>query len=162
MAIHVIHAILRVIFHHQDQPVRPELTFGNSFHNAAEGQVVVSHHGLERGMHLAPAVGQQCTLVGSLFNFVNNPPSPGQATATWVFGGITNTPGVTWVGNFNSQFPGIPYQTVLSDLATNGYVSNTFSATITLMVPEPGTMVFMLMGSALIGIAALLRRRCAS
>jgi PEP-CTERM motif len=65
-------------------------------------------------------------------------------------------------GNFNSQFPGIPYQTVLSDLATNGYVSNTFSATITLMVPEPGTMVFMLMGSALIGIAALLRRRCAS
>jgi PEP-CTERM motif len=108
----------------------------------------------------APAPGQQCTLPGSLFNFVNNPPPPGQATATWVLDGVTNTPGVTWTGNFSSQFPaGTPYQTVLSNLATNGFVSNTFSGTITLVVPEPGTVEFMFIGSGLIGLAALLRRR---
>jgi hypothetical protein len=113
-----------------------------------------------------PAVGQTCTLAGSLFNFVNNPPSPGQATATWVFAGTTDTPGVTWIGNFTAQFPGsTPYQTVLSELATNGYVSNTFSATITLTppitIPEPGTMSLMMIGTGLVGLASILRRRSA-
>jgi len=111
----------------------------------------------------APAVGQTCTPAGSLFNLVNNPPPTGQATVTWVLEGTTSS-GSTWVGNFTSQFPqNTPFQTVLSNLETNGFVNNTFSATITLtppsMVPEPGTMVFMAIGSALIGLAALLRNR---
>jgi hypothetical protein len=115
---------------------------------------------------LPAAVGQVCTLPGSLFNFVNNPPAIGQATATWVFQGITDTPGVTWVGNFNSQFPGnTPFQTVFQNLATNGYVSNTFSATITLIAeattPEPGTMEFTMIGAGFICLAVLLRRRSA-
>ena len=109
---------------------------------------------------LAPAVGQTCTLPGSLFNFVNNPPPTGQATATWVFEGSTNTPGVSWTGNFSAQFPAnTPFQTVFSELSTNGYVSNTFSATISLTLPEPGTMSLMVIGCGLIGLAALRRHR---
>lgn len=117
------------------------------------------------------AEGQSCTLPGSLFNFVNNPPpSSGpcgdqcEATATWVLEGITDTPGVTWVSNFTSQFPtGTPYQTVFADLQTNGYVSNTFSATITLTppssVPEPGSLGLMVIGTGLIALGVLRRRR---
>jgi hypothetical protein len=110
------------------------------------------------------AVGQVCTLPGSLFSFVNNPPGPGQATATWVFEGVTDTTGVTWTGNFTSQFPSsTPFQTVISDLTTNGYVSNTFSATITLIppattTPEPGTMGLIGVGGGFICVSAILRR----
>jgi hypothetical protein len=122
---------------------------------------------------LAPAVGQQCTTPGSLFNFVNNPP-PGsgpcngqcEATATWVFEGVTDTPGVTWNGNFTSQFAvGVPFQTVLAELTANGYVSNTFSAAITLTpaatTPEPGTLYLMFIGTGLLGLASFWRRRTA-
>lgn len=42
---------------------------------------------------LPPAVGQVCTPPGSLFNFVNNAPANGQATASWVFQGVTDTLG---------------------------------------------------------------------
>jgi hypothetical protein len=109
----------------------------------------------------APAVGQTCTPPGSLFNLVNNPPPVGQATVTWVMEGTT-TSGSTWIGNFTTQFPaGTPYQTVLTDLATNGFVDNTFSGTITLMpaaqTPEPATLT--LMGTGLILLALGLRRR---
>jgi hypothetical protein len=115
----------------------------------------------------APAPGQQCTPPGSLFSFVNNPPSPGEATVSWVLEGATAgnvNPQERWVGNFTSQFPlGTPYQTVLSQVAANGFVSNTFSATITLVaaptVPEPGALVLMITG--LIGFSAFLRRRTA-
>ena len=112
---------------------------------------------------LAPAVGQTCTLTGSLFNFVNNPPPIGQATATWVLEGTT-TSGSAWTGNFTSQFPAnTPFQTVFSELAANGYVSNTFSATFSLtpptMSPEPGTAAMMVIGGGLVGLASLLRRR---
>jgi len=113
---------------------------------------------------MSPAVGQSCTLPGSLFNFVNNPPPSTlgtpcngqcQATATWVLEGTTNTPGVTWTANFTAQFPvGTPYQTVFAE-----FVSNTFSATLSLTVPEPGTLGMMLIGSGLVGLATLLRRR---
>jgi hypothetical protein len=106
-------------------------------------------------------VGPQCTPAGSLFNFVNN--ISNQATATWAFAGVTHLPGQvpqsTWTGNFTSQFA-VPYQTVLANLAANGFVSNTYSATITLTtVPEPGSLI--IMGSGLIGLAGLLRRRIA-
>jgi hypothetical protein len=115
---------------------------------------------------LAPAVGQQCTPTGSLFNFVNNPPLSGEATASWVFEGGTagNSPS-HWTGNFTSQFPlGTPYQAVLSQLVTHGFVENTFSGTITLtgaeiLTPEPGSLVLMITG--LIGLSTFLLRRTA-
>ena len=119
----------------------------------------------------APVSGQQCTLPGSLFNFVNNPPpSPGtacgtgcQATATWVFEGVTaGNPSFQskWTGNFTAQFPlGSNYQAVFAQLSSQGYVSNTFSGTITLStVPEPGTIVVMI-GAGLVGLSLFLRRR---
>lgn len=125
----------------------------------------------------APLSGQQCTLPGSLFNFVNNPPpSPAgtpcngecQATASWAFDGVTSgNPGTqsSWVGNFTSQFPvGTPYQSVFAELQAKGYVSNTFSGTITLIppvttfTPEPGSMVLMI-GAGMIGLSFLWRRR---
>jgi hypothetical protein len=111
----------------------------------------------------APAVSQTCTLPGSPFNFVNNPPSPPdgpQATATFVFTGLTNDGLERWQGNFTSQFT-VPYQTVLNQLNTVGSVTNTFSATFTLTpntgVPEAGTMS--MLGLGLVAVSAKLRRR---
>jgi hypothetical protein len=133
---------------------------------------------IENGIYSAdacgddPVAGQQCTLPGSLFNFVNNPPpnvgedcgDGCQATATWVFDGVTagNSPNGTWTGNFTSQFDlGTPYQTVFADLAANGYVQNTFSATITLRppapIPEPATIA--LSGGVLVLVGLVFRSR---
>jgi len=112
------------------------------------------------------AVGQVCTLPNSLFNFVNNPPpAPAgpQATATWVLTGITGNEGGggggTWSGNFTSQF-NVPFQTVLGQLQSAGSVTNSFSATITVVqnpVPEAGTIS--LLGLGLVGLSMKLRRR---
>jgi len=111
----------------------------------------------------APAVGQSCTPPGSLFNLVNNQPPPGQATVTWVMEGTT-TSGSTWVGNFTTQF-NTPYQTVLTDLSTNGFVDNTFSGTITLtptaQTPEPATVTLMGMGLILLTLGLRRRKRSA-
>jgi PEP-CTERM motif len=65
------------------------------------------------------------------------------------------------VASFNSCTCITSYQVILNELTSYGFVSNTFAATITLTVPEPGTTVFVMTGSGLIGIAALLRRRSA-
>jgi hypothetical protein len=123
----------------------------------------------------APEVGQTCTPPGSLFNLVNNsPPAAGQpcgdqcqAAVTWVMEGTT-TSGSTWVGNFSTQFPlGTPYQTVLADLAANGFVDNTFAATITLTpntvtkTPEPATVTLMGMGLILLTLGLRRRKRSA-
>lgn len=108
------------------------------------------------------ASGQTCSLPGSLFQFQNNAPvPPGQATATWSFEGQTDNPlgNIDWIGNFTAQF-GIPYQTVFADLATNHYVTNSYSGTITLFTsttPEPGTLGLMI-GTALMGLGVSLRR----
>jgi hypothetical protein len=119
----------------------------------------------------APAVGQSCTPAAGgaagPFNFVNNPPAAGpQATATFVFGGVTADSSATWVGNFTSQFS-VPFQSVLAQLASNGSVSNTYSATTKLTltisaVPEPGTVGLMLSGSLALVIWATRRRRAAA
>lgn len=111
------------------------------------------------GCSLAPpAAGQTCTPTGSPFNFVND--SSDLATMSWVFDGITDTPDVTWVGNFTSQF-NTSYQILLGDLVTNGYVDSTFSADMSLTgspttAPEPGTIGLFTTG---IGSLLLLRRR---
>lgn len=110
-----------------------------------------------------PAVGQNCTLPGSPFNFVNNPPGPPngpQATATFVFTGVTSDGLENWQGNFTSQFT-VPYQTVLSRLQTQGFVSNTFSATfvVTPQVPEAGTAWLLGLGLSLVAISFKLRHR---
>jgi len=125
----------------------------------------------------AAASGQHCTLPGSLFNFVNNPPPNPvgtpcgqfgcQATATWAVEGVTSGnpgPQEAWSANFTSQFPlGIPYQTVFALLQANGFVSNTFSATLTLIpnstLPEPPPVTLMGLGLGLVVLAAGLRRR---
>jgi hypothetical protein len=106
-----------------------------------------------------PAAGQMCTIAGSPFNLQNLTAT--SSTATFTMGGNTNDSGSTWTGIFASQFNTIPYQTVLQQLGTNGFVSNTFSGQITLVaapVPEPGTMPFLLLGAGMIACATLLRR----
>jgi len=110
----------------------------------------------------APAVGQVCTLPGSPFSFSNNPGL--QASATFVLDGTTSgNPGFqsNWTANLTVQFPtNTPYQTVFSNLNTNGFVTRTVSGTISLStVPEPESLL--IMGSGLIGLATLLRRRIA-
>jgi hypothetical protein len=115
---------------------------------------------------LPAAIGQTCTPPGSPFSFVNNPPGPPlgpQATASWVFTGLTSE-GLDWTGNFTSQFS-VPYQDVLADLAANGSVTNSFSATFLVtptvtpgtVLPEPGTLY--ILGAGLIGLSIRLRRR---
>jgi len=115
---------------------------------------------------LPAAVGQTCTTPGSPFNFVNNPPPPPlgpQATATFVFMGITSDGLENWQGNFTSQFT-VPYQSVLAQLASTGSVTNTFSASFTLnpisTVPETGTLG--LLGLGLVAVSMKLRRRRAA
>jgi hypothetical protein len=105
----------------------------------------------------AAAVGQVCTVPGSLFNFVNNPGL--QATATWVLQGVSIDGKSTWQGNFTAQF-GVPFQQVLLDLQNNGSVTNTYSATFTATsVPEPGPLVLSACGLGLLLFSAGLRRK---
>jgi len=110
-----------------------------------------------------PAPGQLCTPPGSPVSFVNT--SRSQATASWVLDGVTDTPGISWTGNFTSALS-TPFQTALAGLAANGSVSETFSATITLTgtpitttVPEPGSMALTIIS---LGLIATFVRRCSA
>ena len=111
---------------------------------------------------LPALIGQTCTPNGSLFSFVNNPGGGpgGQANATWVINGVTNDGASTWTSIFTSQF-NVPYQSVLQSLSTNGFVTNTYSATFTVTqnsgVPEAGTMS--LLGLGLVLVSTLARRK---
>ncbi len=118
----------------------------------------------------APAVGQQCTLAGSPFSFVNvpgGPPTGVQAQAGFVFSGVSADGNIPWTANFTSQF-NVPLQTVLAAFAPGGAgsVTNSYSATTTVtftlccIVPEPGTTASF-MDAGLIGVFLLLRRRFA-
>jgi len=105
-----------------------------------------------------PAVGQTCTPPnagnGSPFEFRN---TPGGSTASFTFAGVTNGGQAAWTATFTSQFL-VPYQQVFKNLAANGSVTNTYSATVEVnSVPEPGTML--LFGLGLCGIGLLKFRK---
>jgi hypothetical protein len=116
-----------------------------------------------------PAPGQTCTpdppITPSLspFNFVNNPGTNGpQATVSFAFSGVTSDGLSTFNANFTSQF-NVPFQTVLSQLGSQGFVSNTYSGTVTVTplttTPEPGSTVLMSIGLGLVLVSLQLRRR---
>jgi hypothetical protein len=109
------------------------------------------------------SAGQTCTLTstttpaepgGSPFTFLNtlNGSSCCNSSATWDISGVTSDGQSTWSGIFTSEFDA-PFQTVLSDFAQNGFVSDSFSGAMTVnieqisAVPEPAD--FLMMGSGL-------------
>jgi len=104
-----------------------------------------------------PAAGQVCTPPGSLFNLQNLTSS--SSTVGWSFSGVTNDdPNVRWTGTFTSQFNTMNYQQVLAALSANGFVQNSFSGSITLVVPEPGPLTAVGMGLMLILCSVGIRR----
>jgi len=110
------------------------------------------------GCAAPPVVPQFCTPTlpapGSPFNFENTPTG---STVSLDMSGVTSDGSATWMGIFTAQF-NVPYQTILSNFAAGGSVTNTFSATITATpIPEAGTMS--LLGLGLIGVSMRLRRR---
>jgi hypothetical protein len=122
-----------------------------------------------------PAVGQTCTPAGptpgepSPFSFTNvegnqgNPPI--ESDATFTFGGVTSDGGI-WEGQFSADFD-TPYQQVLTELAANGSVTDTYASELTVTVqagtPEPGSGYLFASGFALVllslGSRRLLRRQ---
>jgi hypothetical protein len=105
----------------------------------------------------APAPGQTCTPTGSLFTFFNA--ELGTSSATASFSGITNDGLSTFTGIFTTHFS-TPYQTVLANLAANGSVTNSYSATFILSpIPEPDPMTLTACGLGLVLFSAALRRR---
>jgi hypothetical protein len=119
--------------------------------------------------------GQTCTLGfgtnpsapgGSPFTFRNSETSMGSipvccvSSATWNIRGVTSDGLSTWTAAITLGFP-FPYQQVLSNLATNGEVSDTYAEAVTVTAdqpaaPEPTTMA--LMGTGLV-LAWLARRK---
>jgi hypothetical protein len=118
-----------------------------------------------------PSAGQTCTLTastipsepdGSPFTFLNTlngSNSCCNTSATWDISGVTSDGLSTWSAIFASEFT-VPYQTVLSNFEANGFVSDSFSAAITVNIesaPEPSAL--MLAGSGLILVSLRFRRR---
>jgi PEP-CTERM motif len=67
-----------------------------------------------------------------------------------------------WTGIWTAQFPGQTIAEVLADLAANGFVETTFSAskiTVTTAVPEPLTLVLFGTGTAILAARARSRKR---
>lgn len=115
----------------------------------------------------APAAGQTCTppVTGSTpgpFDFVNYATAHGlNSSATFLMSGVTSDDQSSWTGIFTVNFTA-PYQTILSDLATGGSVTHTYSASFSVVpnptVAEPGTPVLVLLGMALV-VASRARTR---
>ncbi len=92
------------------------------------------------------ASGQTCTLPGSPFFFINTSTHGVLgSTASFSFSGVTSDGLSNWTGVFTSNF-GVPWQTVLAELAAPPHsVTNSFSATVTVTpVPEPNTVLLVL------------------
>jgi len=118
---------------------------------------------------LTPAVGQTCTPAGpgggpSPFSFINVEGNQGvppiESEATFTFGGVTSDGGL-WEGQFSADFD-VPFQQVLTDLAANGSVTDTYSSELTVSVsaatPEPGPGVMLGSGLGLILLSLVSRR----
>ena len=108
---------------------------------------------------MPPAPGQLCTPGApppdSPFNFENLP--NGGSSVSLTMSGVTSDGSATWTGFFTAQFAQ-PFQTILTNFANGGSVTNTYSATIIATpIPEAGTML--LLGLGLIGVSMRLRRR---
>ena len=48
MCVHVVRAILRIIFQDEDHAVRPEAAVGNGFNDPTQGEIIVADHGTRR------------------------------------------------------------------------------------------------------------------
>jgi len=116
------------------------------------------------GIGMAASAGQFCTLPGSPFGFINS--GSNTSSASFTFSGVTTDGLSRWIGQFSTNF-NTPWQTVIAPFIAScggapcaASVSNGVTATITITaVPEPATL-FMI-GTGLIGLAALVRRRLA-
>ena len=116
--------------------------------------------------HLAPAVGQICSPVGSPLNFVNLP------DGTLVFYSLEGTATdsntllqTVFDGTVASEFTGESYQNLLGTLGTDGTLSASYSTEIAAgpfsqgkSVPEPGPLALFGLGLAAIGLARRGRR----
>lgn len=64
------------------------------------------------------------------------------SSATWTFSGISSDGESTWSGIFTSQFVGQSYQDVLTQFATTGSVTASYSANVTVSpIPEPSGLL---------------------
>ena len=110
-----------------------------------------------------PASGQVCTpaaVSGQILSMLNLQNNPVGSSAVWLVSGVTSDGLSDWTARFTVQFT-VPYQTVLSEIAA-GQATNTYSATVDVTpdispTPEPGTLV--MLGSGLLGMAGLIRRK---
>lgn len=117
---------------------------------------------------LAAAPNQTCTpLAGNLkpgpFN-LSNSASGTTSSATFTFEGIAHDNSGTFsdskiIGQYSADFT-TPYQSVLTQLAAHGSVTNTYAATwVTVAgpVPEPSTLSFLGIGCGLFFVAGVFR-----
>jgi hypothetical protein len=116
---------------------------------------------------VAPAAGQNCTpppgfggtppTQPNAFNLTNT--QTGSFASLSVMGNAVNVAtGETdqFTGILSTQFT-VPYQTLLTEIASGMAVSTSYSGTFTTAVPEPATIL--LLGCGLIGISLIRRPR---